>query len=227
MPDATPADDGVAASLPERADVAALRERGATRFDPVRFRLIESMARRVGAHEGATRRMLDARLAALVAAFGGELERADENAPDTTPRIDAAPPKRGPLAALVEHVARQAPPPAKDAATSAPTTAASRGTPADLKTVQYFRRTWSRLSADQRLAQSLSTQPENAGPLNSQHLVHRALTAMRDLSPEYLDRFVAQVDALLWIEQAIEADERDVMPAPARGGGTRRAARGR
>ncbi|MDO9352812.1 MAG: DUF2894 domain-containing protein, partial [Solirubrobacteraceae bacterium] len=66
-------------------------------------------------------------------------------------------------------------------------------------TLGYLRSTWSRLSADQRLTQSLAKVPENAGPLNSQHLVHRALTQIRDLSPEYLHHFMAQVDALLWL----------------------------
>jgi len=30
--------------------------------------------------------------------------------------------------------------------------------------------------------------------------VHRALVSMRELSPDYLHRFVAYVDALLWLE---------------------------
>ena len=48
----------------------------------------------------------------------------------------------------------------------------------------------------------LAKVPENAGPLNSQHLVHRSLTLMRDLSPEYLNRFMSYVDALSWLDQA-------------------------
>ena len=73
------------------------------------------------------------------------------------------------------------------------------------QTLQFFQRTWSRLSADQRLAQSRASLPENAGPLNSHHLVHRALTLMRALSPEYLECFVGYVDALQWLERANEA----------------------
>jgi hypothetical protein len=65
----------------------------------------------------------------------------------------------------------------------------------------YFRRTWSKLNADQRLAQSRSSLPQNAGPLNSQHVVHRSLALMRELSPAYFERFIAYADALLWIEQ--------------------------
>jgi hypothetical protein len=78
------------------------------------------------------------------------------------------------------------------------------------RTLEFFKRTWSRLSADQRLAQSRATLPDNAGPLNSQHLVHRSLVLMRDLSPEYLEHFVGYIDALQWVEQSNEAEEHAV-----------------
>lgn len=93
-------------------------------------------------------------------------------------------PPRGALAELVAQLNRTAPPP-----------------DAMADTLGYLRTTWSRLSADRRLTQSLAKVPENAGPLNSQHLVHRSLTLMRELSPEYLHHFMAHVDALLWLEQ--------------------------
>ena len=73
--------------------------------------------------------------------------------------------------------------------------------PTELKALQYFRSTWTRLSTEQRLAQSAAKLPENAGPLNSQHLVHQSLVLMRELSPGYLERFIAHVDALLWLDQ--------------------------
>jgi hypothetical protein len=38
--------------------------------------------------------------------------------------------------------------------------------------------------------------------MNSQHLVLRALQAMRDLSPDYLQGFMSYVDTLIWLEQA-------------------------
>lgn len=72
--------------------------------------------------------------------------------------------------------------------------------PTELKAVQQFRSTWQRLSTDQRLSKALAQVPRNAGPLNSQRLIHRTLTVMRDVSPEYLERFVAYVDALGWLD---------------------------
>ena len=91
--------------------------------------------------------------------------------------------------------------------------------------MQFFKRTWSRLSADQRLAQARATLPDNAGPLNSHHLVHRSLTLMRELSPEYLERFVGYIDALQWLEQANEAAQDSASAARAAGAKKSMAAR--
>lgn len=173
------------------AALAAWRARGDDRADPVRFRFIEAMARRADAHDGEARRMLDERIARLLAAYGEALDQ----------RLDAiAPPQeashaRSAFAELIDHLAQHAPPPGEGLA-------ATSGATPDLKAVTYFRSTWSKLSADRRLTQSLAKVPDNAGPLNSHHLVHRALILMRELSPEYLNRFMSYVDSLLWIDQA-------------------------
>ena len=178
--------------------------------DAVRARFAQALARRAGAHAGAARRVLDDKLAALTG----------EPAPaDAASQAGAADPARGALAELVAHAARQKTasvlgPDAKPRETSphkAVTDAAAAA-----PTLQFFKRTWSRLSADQRLAQSLATLPGNAGPLNSHHLVHRSLTLMRELSPEYLERFVGYIDALQWLEHSSEAAAQDVRPAGAK-----------
>ena len=56
-------------------------------------------------------------------------------------------------------------------------------------------------AAEQRLRQTLAQVPPQAGPLNSHHLVHRALATMQEVSPAYLQRFVTHVEALLWMER--------------------------
>ena len=235
--------------------LALLRERGADRRDPVRFRLAEGLARRASAHAGAARRAIEEKLAALLARFestadasrddGGQttvavrvsapaLAHATATAPGPAParaptRVPVCAPARDPgaLAALVDHAARQkagastpATAPRAVAAPSGATAAdAPAGAAADAGTVHFFKRTWSRLSADQRLAQSRASLPENAGPLNSQHLVHRSLVLMRELSPEYLERFVGYIDALQWVEQSNEAAQEAAgggRPAPAK-----------
>jgi hypothetical protein len=184
------------------AAMDALRERGASRVDPVRFRFIESLARRAAAHEGEVRRVLDHRLAGLLSTVGDDLDKARSAPADTGRAIEEAAPHRGALAELVAHVARQAQAPGQRDSAKAKTATPGRGSPPALEALPYFRRTWSRLSADQRLTQSLSALPENAGPLNSHHLVHRSLASMRDLSPDYFDRFISYVDALLWLDLA-------------------------
>jgi Protein of unknown function (DUF2894) len=58
--------------------------------------------------------------------------------------------------------------------------------------------------------------------------VLRSLTLMRELSPDYLSRFMSHIDALLWLEQANGGSA--VVPQDVvRGGGekTRKAARGK
>ncbi len=160
------------------ATIDAWRERGADRHDPVRFRFIESLAQRTVAHSGAARRILDDKLARLLAGYGEALDRASAEA-----ETDGAQTSRASLTELVDHLARHAPTAAEPAA------------------LRYVRSTWSRLSAERRLVQSLAKVPENAGPLNSQLVVHRSLALMRELSPEYLHRFMSYVDALSWIDQ--------------------------
>lgn len=95
----------------------------------------------------------------------------------------------------------------------------------ELKAKRYFRSTWSRLRADRRINQSQAQVPEKAGPLNSQHLVHQSLKLMRELAPEYLNQFMAHVDALAAAELLQAAQS---APANAgRGERTRRATRSR
>jgi hypothetical protein len=163
--------------------------------DAVRQHFLAAMARRAAAHDGALRALLEARLAALQPLALPEL--ASVIAPPVLP----AAPGRAALAALLEHLDRQR--------------FTARALPA-ASLLPYFKGTWSRLHADQRLAQSRSTLPHNAGPLNSQHLVHRSLALMRELSPAYFERFVAYTDALLWVEQT------NSRPPPRKGQGGRR-----
>jgi hypothetical protein len=204
-------------SSPENA-FDLLRERGVHRRDPVRFRLAEALARRAAAHSGAARHVLDDKLAALIA----RLTRAPDVAPaGPPPRVTrGALLTRGPLAELVEDVSRQKPAPVLDLAVAPCEAHADK--PGAPPTLHFFKRTWSRLSADQRLVQSRASLPDNAGPLNSHHLVHRSLTLMRELSPEYLEHFVGYVDALQWVEQANEAAAAEAAAGPRRNAALRR-----
>ncbi|MDN7851173.1 DUF2894 domain-containing protein [Burkholderia seminalis] len=166
-----------------RATLDAWREQGADRLDPVRFHRIDALERRAAALGGNARALLDARLAALIEDYSAVVARAEE----TRATDDAAPvaPRRGALAALVDRLARDA-------------QADRRGLDPEL--VDYFRTMWSKVRTEQQYRQSLDQVPRNAGPLNSNSLVHRSLATMRELSPEYLQQFLSYVDALAWLE---------------------------
>jgi hypothetical protein len=199
-----------------------LGERGARRVDPVRWHLAVALARRAPAHAGAARRLIDARISAHVASLSAALGAASAN-PGAT-RTDTVRPsedgartsRQGPLGELLADATSRARPaqdiPARVTPAPPDTSrgrAARRTVPASLPAappeppaLHYFRRTWSRLKADERLAQSRDSLPTNAGPLNSHHLVHRALETLHALAPGYFEHFIGHVDDLLWIEAA-------------------------
>ncbi len=207
------------------ATLEGWRERGDDRLDPVRFRFIEALARRAAAHQGEARRILDDKLQRLLLAYGEDLEkRRDAPVPPAKLKRDDSP-DASPLAGLLDHIAQHAAPEGEvpSVGEAVPGLLAA---PRELKTLGYFRSTWSRLSADRRLTQSLAAVPENAGPLNSHQLVHRALTLMRELSPEYLHRFMSHVDALLWLDRANASSASPAAEAP-RAEGRKKSPRGK
>lgn len=106
-------------------------------------------------------------------------------------------PPASPLAGLNAHIER------------ASQAARPDGAPPDgrwpaLRSAQRFRETWALLCAEDAVEQASERAPENAGPLNSHRLVLHTLGLMRELSPDYLRRFLVQADALLWLDQAQE-----------------------
>lgn len=94
-----------------------------------------------------------------------------------------------------------------DAATPVATATPTPGQRVELKSARRFGDSWSKLQSTQRVAQALQRAPEHAGPFNPHKLMARTLAVMRDVSPAYLHRFVQQVDALMWLEQALAAHQ--------------------
>ena len=173
-------------ATPARATLDAWREQGADQLDPVRFHRIDALERRAAVLDGDARDLLDARLAALIDGFAEVVARADEaKAARDNAQATAGAPVRGAIAELVERLARDA-------------QADRRGLDPEL--VDYFRTMWSKVRTEQQYRQSLDQVPRNAGPLNSNSLVHRSLATMRELSPEYLQQFLSYIDALAWLE---------------------------
>jgi hypothetical protein len=173
-----------------RATLDAWREAGADRLDPLRFAALDALARRIAKlsspAEGELQRLLDARLAGLMTSYAEDIER----------KRDEVESQGAQTAQAAQTNNANARPGTSLAALSASLNGrADRGdTLAD--TLQYFHATWSKLSAGRQLRQSLEQVPGNAGPLNSNRLVHRALSLMNELSPGYLQQFLSYVETL-------------------------------
>ena len=214
--------DVAAASVPEPWEldrqIAALRAAGAQRLDPLRLHYLEVLSARAQAQSGRVQSLLQDKLAQAVADFQARLKQAHslENAPlaqaqalgvtqasQALESIQALQPQS--LGDLVRSLAQHAP---------EKTEAGLHGTVAagpELKSVRLFRNTWSKLSADKQLNKALDQAPKNAGPINSHMLVLRSLALMRDISPDYLNRFMSYVDALQCLDLA---DQGQVLGAP-------------
>lgn len=212
-------------SLPDSgALIASLRAAGADRFDPVRWRYIEALTTRAAAHQGSARRMLDARLAHALTALKERFELAQRDARETVARSMQQYPQAAKelqrhfdtgdfkglrrltaalqdgeacasLGALVRQLEQQSPGHADARAEK------NTGSRSELKAIRNARNTWSKLSVDKQVTQALEQAPKNAGPINSHMLVLRSLTLMRDISSDYLNRFISYADALLCLDQ--------------------------
>lgn len=154
--------------------------------DAVRASYLEAVARRMRAAPEAVQRMLQARLEPQTEAAGPVA--VVEPMPPKRPR--APPPKAAPpLAQLNQYIATA-------------TGQLGAGARSELRSAQAFRETWSRICAEEEVTEAVQRGPDNAGPLNSHMLVLRTLGLMRELSPDYLRRFMAHADTLLWLDQA-------------------------
>lgn len=202
---------------PSAFDAGALLDRlrasGAAAHDPVRFAFLAGLCRRAEAQPAAIRQPLMTKIAAEAAALEASHRSAatkNQGGDRDAEQADViAPPS--PLSELLAHIGELAgthvwtrnlhpqAPPTRQAAAQ-PSQARRPQTP-ELKSVAYFRKTWSKLSTEQQLTQTLAQAPENAGPMNSQHLVLRSLQVMREISPAYLQAFMSYIDTLIWLEE--------------------------
>ncbi|AVJ28433.1 DUF2894 domain-containing protein [Achromobacter spanius] len=215
-------DGSRAESLNARAVLDAWRASGADRINPLRFHLIDALDRRAAAYEGAARQRLDERVADLIAAYEGQLNGAKDAgadaAADAGAKADAEAPQdaetAGPLAGLIAYLGSD----------DSRDPLGLRAAYPELPLLDEFRALWSRFSADRQVRQSQEQVHKNAGPLNSNQLVHRALSLMREMSPGYLQQFLSYTDALMWMEQMTAAAAPAPKEAP-RAGAAKKSAR--
>lgn len=169
------------ALLQQRLD--GLRQRGAPQRQPLLWGLAEALARRAAQQSPLVQQQLLPRLQHWLQALELGLESPPEPAPQ--------PPAASGLAPLLQQLSGAAD-------TASPATAAAP----ELKAMSQSRSTWARLRVDRQLQRSRASVPAQAGPLNSQRLVLQTLQTLRQLSPDYLDALLLQLDALAWLESS-------------------------
>ncbi|MDP2882362.1 MAG: DUF2894 domain-containing protein [Azonexus sp.] len=197
-----------------QAQLDALRNSGAADRDPVRFAYLEALTRRAATQPATIRQSLNARISAAA----NELASRPAPVPAEITETSSA----SPLADLLAYISGQAHDqpdarqPANDTSTvnracyverknrpkSKTASAGHRQQGPELKSIAIFRNEWSKLSTEQQLTQTLAQAPENAGPMNSRHLVLRSLERMRDIAPDYLQGFMSYIDTLIWLDHA-------------------------
>lgn len=179
--------------------LAALREAGADRHDPARFHYLEVLERRLATQPDPVRRHLTQRLQAAVQDYAQRVacaaspEGAAPSARVATPVMPSA--HAAPLTRLNHYIQE------RTQAQASHIDPEEGGSASDLKSVRAFSGVWTKIAADQQVAQAIDRGPDNAGPLNSHRLMLRSLALMRSLSPDYLGRFLSQMETLLWLDQ--------------------------
>lgn len=210
----------------------ALRASGAADREPVRFAYLEALIGRAARQPAAIRQAL----AAKISAAADELAGSRPAAPAGSTEPDPASPLSELLAYISGHAHQPAAlqqPSSGNATVEPKIRPKSKKSPAgpELKSVAIFRNEWSKLSTEQQLTQTLAQAPENAGPMNSQHLVLRSLERMRDIAPDYLQGFMSYIDTLIWLDHAdptkpqagrSAGSEREKKPRSTKRGATKR-----
>lgn len=167
-----------------QARLARWRAQGAIDLDPIGYARIDALARRAATTSGAVRALLDARLSGLIDAYAAHPAT---TAPARDPAV--APARRqGGLTALLQHLA------ARDDADVADVAGVGA------EALDDIRRLSARVRTESQVRQALDQAPENAGPLNSANLVHRALVLMCEDAPDYLAVFMDYIDTLARLE---------------------------
>lgn len=176
--------------------LAALQARGAAQYDPVGWHYMQTLAQRSRASPGSAQLLLQGKLRQALVNFQARMQtqmqtRMQEAALTNASTAPSATPS--PLATLLRDMAQDSP--------NTPT-----GKPANWRTesphIQQFRQQLGKIRVHKQVSQAIAQAPQNAGPINSHMLVLRSLGLMRDISPDYLNRFMGYIDTLLCLDQA-------------------------
>lgn len=167
----------------------SLREAGLPQRDPVRWHYIETLAQRMRTQPPEVQQLLQPKLAQALDELQQRLSARAVHGTHVIGHSDSP----SPLAALVQ---------AMSPATANASAVAAPGQPGESPRVRQFRKQLRKISVQKQVSHAMAQAPQNAGPINSHMLVLRALGLMQDISPDYLNRFMAHVDTLLCLEDA-------------------------
>ncbi len=172
----------------------------AAQLDPVGWHYILVLAERTRKQSGPAQALLQAKLNTAVARLHDRL--AKPQTPNTLPSC----PTPSPLSALLQEMAAPS--------AQRPLSPSDLGR-LDNPRVEQFRQQLGKINVQKQVTQAIAQAPQNAGPINSHMLVLRSLGLMRDLSPDYLNRFVGYVDTLLILDspQTVKTTPKKVVPA--------------
>jgi len=159
----------------------------AAQLDPVGWHYILVLAERTRTQTGPAQALLQAKLNTAVAQL--QLRLAKPQTPSTLPSSLAP----SPLSALLQDMAAPS--------AQRPWSPSGHGR-LDNPRVEQFRQQLGKICVQKQVTQAIAQAPQNAGPINSHMLVLRSLGLMRDLSPDYLNRFMSYVDTLLILEDS-------------------------
>lgn len=183
-PDALPSPaEGL--DLLQRLDGAA-----AAQMDPVGWHYIEVLAERTRTQTGPAQALLQAKLQTALAQLQARCADKQEQKKQNTLLTSHLP---SPLSALLQEMGAPS--------AERPLGRSGHGR-MDKPRIVQFRQQLQRISVQKQVTQAIAQAPQNAGPINSHMLVLRSLGLMRDISPDYLNRFMAYVDTLLFLDSA-------------------------
>lgn len=174
------------AAIPIEERLIALQNRGAKQHDPVGWHYLQTLAERSSASSGQAQALLHHKLHQTIDAFQAQMQTARAHCTGSS----ATP---SPLATLLNDIAQHHP--------STPGGKPSNGH-AESTRVQLFRQQLGKIRVQKQVSQAIAQAPQNAGPINSHMLVLRSLGLMRDISPDYLNRFMGYIDTLLCLDEA-------------------------
>jgi hypothetical protein len=166
----------------------------------VGWHYIQVLAERTRTHTGPAQALLQAKLDTALAQLQARLAAQKQQ---HTPPPSHTP---SPLSALLRDMAAPS--------AERPMSPGGHGR-MDNPRVAQFRHQLGKISVQKQVNQAIAQAPQNAGPINSHMLVLRSLGLMRDLSPDYLNRFMGYVDCLLLLDEAGQLKAAAKKPAAA------------